>query len=271
MLESYLVRGLKAGLVAGVALGLFVALLANPMIAAAEGLAGEGGGHSHADGGHADGGSGGHHAGEGGHSHGGDASGVLDVVPAPLISVVGGVFWGLLLGVVAFGLAFYFLEPAIPGTGATKSAVAAAVGFVTVSGAPWLVLPPQPPGVEQALSVDARLPIYAGMMLAGLTACLLAGYTYNRLRDDGRARALAGAAVPFALLVGLAIALPTNATTQSLPAAFVAAFRAQVLFGQLMVWGLLAGTHAWLADGDSDTTTTGPVDGIPSDPRPTSD
>ncbi|RXK51406.1 CbtA family protein [Halorientalis pallida] len=243
MLESYLVRGLKAGLVAGVALGLFVAVLANPMIAAAEGLAGDHGGH------HASDGSGGHHAGEGGHG-GQEASGVLGVVSAPLISVVGGVFWGLLLGVLTFGLAFYFLEPAIPGTGATKSAIAAAGGFVTVSGAPWLVLPPQPPGVEQALSTDARLALYAGLMLAGLSACLLAGYVYTGLRDGGRGRALVGAAVPFCTLVGLAFVLPANPATQSLPVAFVAAFRAQVVFGQAMVWTLLAGTHAWLAAGD---------------------
>jgi hypothetical protein len=264
MLESYLVRGLKAGLVAGVALGLFVAVLANPMIAAAEGLAGDGGHH-------ADGGAGGHHAGESGHSHGGDTAGVLGVVSAPLISVVGGVFWGLLLGVVTFGLAFYFLEPAIPGTGAIKSVVAAAAGFVTVSGAPWLVLPPQPPGVEQALSTDARLGLYAGMMLAGLSACLLAGYAYNRLRDGGRARALVGGAVPLALLVGLALASPANATTQSLPAAFVAAFRAQVLFGQAMVWTLLAGAHAWLSGGTDSQTTHGSVGSVPSDPHPSSD
>ena len=246
MLESYLVRGLKAGLVAGVALGLFVAILANPMIAAAEGLAGDHGGH------HSSEGSGGHHAGEGGHGHGGheSASGVLGVVSAPLISVGGGVFWGLLLGVVTFGLAFYFLEPAIPGSGATKSVIAATGGFVTVSGAPWLVLPPQPPGVSQALSTDARLGLYAGMMLAGLSTCLLAGYAYTRLRDGGQVRALAGAAVPFCLLVGLAFVLPANPATQSLPAAFVAAFRAQVVFGQAMVWTLLAGTHAWLSTGD---------------------
>jgi len=241
MLESYLVRGLKAGLVAGVAFGLFVAFLANPMIAAAEGIAG---GHGHYGGAHADGG--GHHAGESGHSHHGETAGILDVVSAPLISVLGGVFWAAVLGVVTFGVAFYFLEPAIPGTGAAKSAVAGAVGFVTVSGAPWLVLPPQPPGVQGSLSVDLRLALYAGMMLAGLAACLLAGYAYTRLRDGGQGRALAGATVPFLLLGGLAVALPANAATASLPAALVAAFRAQVVFGQAMLWTLLAATHAWL-------------------------
>ncbi|MFB6083286.1 MAG: CbtA family protein [Halorientalis sp.] len=263
MFEAYLVRGLKAGLVAGVAFGLFVAVLANPMIAAAEGLAGESGGHSHA---------GGHHA-DGGHSTDGhaDASGVPGVVPAPLVSVVGGAFWGLLLGVVTFGFAFYFLEPAIPGTGATRSLVAAAAGFVTASGAPWLVLPPQPPGVEGALSVDAQLAVYAGMMLAGLAACLLAGYAYNRLRDGGRVRALAGATVPFTLLVGPAVVLPANPATGSLPAAFVAAFRAQVLFGQLTLWALLAGTHAWLSNDDSDTPTADSVGAVPSDPHSPSD
>ncbi|WP_336002693.1 CbtA family protein [Halorientalis halophila] len=242
MLQPYLVRGLKAGLVAGVAFGLFVAILANPMIAAAEGLAGEHG--YHGEDGHAGDDQGGHH--DAGGAQAGE-SGLLSALSPPLLSVLGGVFWALLLGVVTFGLAFYFLEPAIPGTGAGKSAVAGATGFVTVSGAPWLVFPPQPPGVEAALSIDARMGLYAGLMLAGLCACLLAGYWYDRLRDRGRGRAIAGAAVPFTLLVGLTFVLPANPGTGALPAAFVAAFRAQVLFGQVVLWTLLAGTHAWLS------------------------
>jgi len=246
MLEGYLVRGLKAGLVAGVALGLFVALLANPMIGAAEQFAGEG---DHDHGTHADGGHAEHEAG------GAGDSGLLSVLTAETVGVLGGVFWGLLLG-VGFGLAFYVLEPALPGAAAGKSALVAAGGFVTVSGAPWLVLPPQPPGVEQTLATDTRLLLYAGLMLAGLAACLAAGYVSRRLRSLGRGPAALGAAVPLCLLVVLAALAPAAPVEQAVPASLVAAFRAQVVFGQLLVWTLLAAAHARLLRREADGTAT---------------
>lgn len=242
MLQSYLVRGLKAGLVAGLAFGLFVALLANPMIGAAEELAGE---HDHV-GDHDHGGAGedaGHHA----HSE----DGLLGAVSTDAVSVLGGVFWASLLGVAAFGLVFYFLEPAIPGPPGVQSALVAAGGFVTISGAPWLVLPPQPPGVEQALSVDTRLVLSVGLMVAGFVACLAAGALYTRFRARGRSQAFLAAGLPLLGLVSLALLAPANPVTGALPDSLVAAFRAQVLFGQVLVWGLLAGVHARLLGRES--------------------
>jgi predicted cobalt transporter CbtA len=242
MLSAYLVRGLKAGLVAGVVFGLFVALVATPVIGFAEGLdAGAG----HDAGSHGD-----------DHSHAESAvSGAL----AEATSVLGGVVFGLLLGLV-FGAAFYFLEPAIPGEGDTRSYLLAAAGFVTVSGAPWLVVPPQLPGVEATLATDLRIGIYVGMMVAGALACLATGAVFDRLRQRGCEMnvARAGAAVPLVALALIGgVVLPVEPTTGSAPAALAAGYRGLVVVGQLGLWGALAASHAWLLRraGDSATTT----------------
>jgi predicted cobalt transporter CbtA len=157
MLVEYLKYGLKAGVIAGIALGLFMVFVGNPLVGAAE-LFEEG--HD-ADDGH------------GAEASGGDGGVAISVAVTNTVSIAGAVAMAVLLGAV-FGVAYYVLEPAIPGAGDTQSYLLAAAGFVTVSGAPWLVLQPQPPGVEGALATDARMTIYAGMMVAGLVTCGLA-------------------------------------------------------------------------------------------------
>lgn len=240
MLQSYLLRGLKTGAVGGLAFGLFVALVANPIVAATEALAGE---HAHEAGGHAHG--------EAGHAA---STGVLELVSTDATSVLAGGFWGLLLGVAVFGFAFYFLEPVLPGAEDTRSHLLGAAGFLTVSGAPWLVLPPQPPGVEGGLATDAGLVWYAGAMLAGALACGLSGFVYTRYRRRGRSRAFAAASVPLLSLLALPLAAPASTATATVPTALVAAFRALVVLGQLSLWVVLASAHAWLLRrADTDT------------------
>ncbi|WP_435101250.1 CbtA family protein [Halarchaeum sp. P4] len=239
MLTTYLKRGVTAGVVAGLAFGLLMALVANPLVAFADGL-GHGGAHAHgADAGH---------------------DSAVSAMVTNAVSIVGGVLWGVLLGGVVFGVAYYFLEPAIPGGGATKSYLMAGAGFVTVSGAPWLVLPPQVPGVEQALPTDTRLSLYAGMMVVGAIACLTAGFAYRRLRGSrSQPVAAAGAALPALALLGVATALaPANAAESALPAELATGLTGLVVFGQLLLWALLAGVHARLRDATetSDVTAT---------------
>lgn len=206
---AHLKRGLTAGLLAGLAFGLFLALIGGPLVGAAEHAAGE-----HAT----------HAAGPG--------------------SVAGGVLWGLLLG-GGFGAAYYVLEPVLPGPPVVRSLVLAGAGFVVVSGAPWLAVPPQPAGIEPALSPDASRLWYAGTMVAGALACGLAGYLRRRLGRHGRSVALAGAALPLAaLLLVPAVAPATPPST--LPPSLVATFRGVVVAGQVGLWLLLAGVHAWL-------------------------
>ncbi|WP_050025013.1 CbtA family protein [Halorubrum saccharovorum] len=88
MIAAYVANGVKSGLVAGLVFGLLVALVANPLVAFAEGgaqveHADEAGDHQHAgDHGHA------------GHSH---EEGALPASLTDGVSVLSGVLWGVFL------------------------------------------------------------------------------------------------------------------------------------------------------------------------------
>ena len=230
MATDYLERGAVAGVAGGLVYGLFVATVGNAFTAGLETFE---------------------------HSHGGGGPAVSELTTV-VASVGGGVLWGLLFGVAAFGMAYFFLEPAIPGTGATKRLALAGAGFLTVSGAPWLVLPPQPPGVEQALPTDTRLALYAGMMVVGAVVTTLCGLAYRRSAGRDRAVRAVATALPLALLAVPVALAPANPVHGDVPAALVAAYRWTVVFGQLLLWTTIAGVHAWL--GDSDTAAAEELD-----------
>lgn len=238
MLTQYVLRGVKAGTAAGLAFGTFVAVVGNPLVRYAETF--EAGGH-------------------GGYP-------VASEVTTGIVSVVGGVLLGILLGAVVFGLVFYFIEPAIPGRGRTKRFLLAAAGFITVSGAPWLVLPPQPPGVTQSLSTEIRITWYLIMMVAGAISCGFSGTVFNRLRPRyGRSLAVLGASIPFVLVATVAVVSPENPVSGSIPGGLVDMFRAVTVAGQVGLWFVLAGVHAWLhqreQDGESANDDRQIVDG----------
>ncbi|CQR51859.1 MULTISPECIES: CbtA family protein [Haloferax] len=254
MFAEYLTRGVKAGLVAGLVFGLFMAVVANPLVGYADELnhaAVEESGHAHeAESAHSHGTDGSHsHDSEGTHASesGGHHDTAVSMAVTKAVSVAAGGLWGVVLGGAFFGVAFFFLEPAIPGPDAAKSYLMGLAGFVTVSGAPWLVLPPVAPGAEQSLSVATRLPLYAGMMLAGALACLSAGYAYTRLRESsGLAAALVGAAVPFGLLAVLAVFAPENAVHGALSPTLETGLTGLFAFGQVLQWLVLAAAHSRL-------------------------
>jgi len=245
MFFEYLKRGLVAGLVAGLAFGVFMAFVGNPFVGYADALAHGEGGHGAETGGDDH-----HEEAEGAHEES-----VVSTAITKAVSVLASGFWGLLFGAAAFGIAFYFLEPAIPGIAGTKSYLMAAAGFVTVSGAPWLALPPVAPGMEQSLPTQTRLLIYGGMMIAGALACGLGGYAYNRLSSDyGRVPAALAALAPLALLPAVAFVMPANTVTGDVPAALVTTFEGFVVAGQVGLWFVLASAHAWLQRRSNDET-----------------
>ena len=219
MLRDHLKRGLAAGAVAGTAYGAFVALAGGRLVAVAEMFEAD-----HAE-----------------HAHAAASAGLGTVVDA-----AAGALLGVLLGALVFGVGYYLLEPALPGTGDAKSYLLAAAGFVTFSGAPWLAVPPQPPGVERAVPTDVGIAWYGGMMFAGALACGLAALAYRRLRSRSAVRALVAAALPFVGLLALSTAAPAAGATGDVPSALIAAFRWTVVFGQLGLWFVLASVHAWL-------------------------
>ena len=233
MLTEYVQRGVKAGVVAGILFGLLIALVANPLVAFADELQ-----HEPTAGAHAD------EAGGAEHGHGAEA-GVVSTLVTNAVSVVSGVLWGVLLGGVVFGAAYYFLEPLLPGSGAVKSYVLGAAGFVTASGAPWLVLPPQPPGVEQAVGTETRLLLYGGMMVAGALVCLGSMFVYSRLADThGRLAAGIAALLPVGLLVVPAVLAPVPPVESAIDPVLASGLTGMIVFGQLLLWFLLAGAHA---------------------------
>lgn len=177
---------------------------------------------------------------------------------AALTSVAGGVLWGVLLGIAAFGVAFYLLEPALP-DGVAGSLLVAAGGFLTVSGAPWLALPPQPPGTSYAVGTDVRTLVYGGLIVAGAAAAVASGWLHRRLRERGRGVALAGAALPLLALLP-AVSFDPGATVLT-PPELTAAVRASAVVGQVGLWLLLGVVHTHLRkEAVDDETPTAVVD-----------
>ncbi|MDS0278738.1 CbtA family protein [Halomicroarcula sp. S1AR25-4] len=220
MTSDHLERGALAGVGGGLAYGLFVATVGNSFTAGLETFE---------------------------HGHGGGGP-VVSELTTTLASVGGGVLWGLLFGVAVFGVGYYLLEPALPGTGATKRLALAGAGFLTVSGAPWLVLPPQPPGVEQALPTETRLAWYGGLMVVGALVAVACGLAYRRTAGRPRVVTAAATLAPLALLAVPVVLAPANPVHGDVPAALVAAYRWTVVFGQALLWATLAAVHAWLGD-----------------------
>jgi len=216
---------------------------------------------------------GGDHGHEAEARHGGEEEGHHDTAVSmavnKTVSVISGGLWAVLLGGVVFGIGFYFLEPVIPGTGAIKSYLLGLAGFVTVSGAPWLVLPPVAPGAQQSIPVETRLLLYGGMMVAGALACVLSGYVYNRLvESNGRALATIGGLLPLGLLAVPAVLAPTNTVEGALSPELGAGLTGLFVFGQVLVWLLLASAHAQFVSTDSsgaEVPTSSPGSGITAD------
>lgn len=225
MIYDYLKRGVVAGLIAGFAYGLYVALVANPLLNYVHGA-----GHDHD------------------HGHGHDHSHAVSETTNAIVSVGSGILWGIFLAGV-FAIAYYVLEPALPGRGAVKAAILAAAGFFSVSVVPWLVLPPAAPGAEATLGIDLRLSIYAGLVGVGLLVSGISIVSYRRLAPTGRGRALAVAAVPIGVvLVVLATVPPTIISHPDVADELVYTIQGGAALSQASLWAIIAGTFAWLQD-----------------------
>jgi hypothetical protein len=230
-------RGALAGAAGGGAYGLYTALVGNPLVEYADGLAR--GGHEHA-------------------AHGADEASLVGETATQAASVAGGVALGVVFGLVVFGLAAYLFEPALPDRGG--SYLLGLAGFTTASGVPWLVLPPAAPGVERAIATDAALVLYAGLMAVGGVACLAAGWTYHRLSARRNATAAAAGLAVFGAAVGLAVLVaPAPGYESALPPAFEAAYVGVVVVGQLGLWGVAAAVHERLDAAAEPTPTVAPT------------
>lgn len=231
MIYDYLQRGVLAGVVAGLAYGLYMMLVGNPLSEYAHDA-----GHEH---------------GHGTHDHGHAVSEVTTAV----VSAGSGILWVIFLGGL-FAIGLYIFEPALPGTGGTKSYVLAGAGFLTVSAMPWLALPPAAPGAEQLYTVTIRLALYAGLVAVGAIVSAIAIIVYNRTAPHHRALGLGAACVPIAgAAVGISVLTPTVVTHPGLSSDLVSAYQALAVLSQAAIWVLLASTFNWLSRRTSPSPT----------------
>lgn len=231
MLVDYLQRGVLAGVVAGLAYGLYIAFVANPLTEYVHdaGHDHDEHGHSHDHGAHAD------HAQEG-------AEHVVSETTTALVSVGSGVLWAILLGGL-FAVALYLFEPALPGRDGLESYVLAGAGFLTVSVTPWLVVPPAAPGAEHLYGVDARIGIYVGLVVLGAIVSAAAILAYGRTASRHPALGALAAAVPIAAVaVVLPLVTPTVVTQPDVAGELVTTYQALAALSQAAIWALLAGT-----------------------------
>ena len=227
MIYDYLQRGVLAGVVAGLAYGLYMATVGNPL---SEYVHDAGHDHGHGDHGHA-------------HEHAGHA---VSETTTALVSVGSGALWAIFLGGI-FALALYFLEPTLPGPDGGKSYVLAGAGFLSVSAVPWLVLPPAAPGAEQLYSIDARLGIYVGLVALGIVVSAAAIVAYKRTAPRHPALGLIAGAVPVAtVVVVVPLVTPTVVSHPDLSSDLVTSYQALAALSQAAIWALLAGTFNWL-------------------------
>jgi len=233
---NYLERGVVAGVAGGLVFGLYTVAVANPLIEHIERLAHRGHDHGH------------------GHEH------TVSELTTTVVSVGSAVLWGIFLGAL-FGLAFYFLEPSLPGTGVLRTLVLGGAGFLTVSAAPWLVLPPAAPGAEESLGVTPRLLLYGGMMIVGAVVATASIVGYKRTKHRGKIAGFLVAAAPVAALVGVAVtAAPTIVTHPGISGDLVTAFRGVIALSTAGLWAVISGSYHLLHSRTERTRTAAQTD-----------
>lgn len=224
MIADYLRRGVAAGGVAGIAYGLYMALVGNPLSTYVAHAA-----HDHA--------------------HGG---GLVSETTTAAVSAGSGLLWAVLLG-GTFAVALYLLEPALPGSDEARSYVLAGAGFLTVSGVPWLALPPAAPGAVHEYPIGVRMQAYVGLVVLGAITAAAAVLAYKRgARRHVGLGVVAGAAPILVVAAVLAVAAPTVTTYPEHPADLVAAYQGLTILTQAGLWLLVAGSFNALRRRGSD-------------------
>lgn len=227
MLGRYLEHGVVAGVIGGIWYGLFIAIVGNPLLEYLEAIN------------------------ENAVAAGVHSDVVVSTVTTLVVSVGSGVVWGIMLG-LAFGVAFYLVEPALPGPTGIRVLALAVIGFLVVSGIPWLVLPPAVPGAPHAIAPTDRIMIYIGLVLAGSVLAAAAIYVYHAIAHQRSP--VVGGMVWCVVLIGgsitIAMVTPTFSAVGDTPPELVWVFRGLVAMGQFTLWGIIAGSFYWLRDRD---------------------
>lgn len=226
--RAFLVRGLLAGLLAGLA-GFFVAYqTGEPHVEAAIALeeANASSAHEHADGGHA---------------HGDEST---------EISRENQSTWGLLTGTVVVGLAIGGIVALVAAGVAGRlgrlsltqsTAVVCAIGFVAFGLVPFLKYPATPPAVGEDETIGQRTGGYFGFLLVSMLVAVLVTVVAVRLAPRiGPYAVVVGAAATYvAVMVVAGEVFPTVNEVEDFPADTLWYFRRASLFTLTAMWAVI--------------------------------
>ncbi|MEO5680022.1 MAG: CbtA family protein [Acidimicrobiales bacterium] len=147
---------------------------------------------------------------------------------------------GAVFGVL-FALAFWGLRHAQPEP-FRRSLWAGAILFGSLTLAPWVKYPPNPPAVGDPATLGRRQALYVSLIALSLALSLLGAALAGRLHRDGwpEHRRVPAVAAAVALAFGLALALlPPAPDPVDAPATLVWRFRLASLGGNAVLWGVL--------------------------------
>lgn len=239
MMRTLLVRGMLAGLVAGVLATLFAYFFGEPSVDAAIGLEGSAA-HSHSA--------------PGAHEHA-PPEAEEELVTRGVQSTVGlltGVgLYGVAVGGL-FSLAFAFVYGRL---GTLRPRVTAALlaggAFVVVFLVPFLKYPGNPPAVGQAGTIGSRTSLYFGFVALSLLVGVLAAAFGRKLADRlGAWRGGLIAAGGYVVLIGVAAALlpSIDEVPDGFPGSTLWTFRLASVGTQVVLWTALGLAFGALAE-----------------------
>ncbi|ANN19910.1 hypothetical protein SD37_32705 [Amycolatopsis orientalis] len=246
MMRTLLVRGMLAGLVAGVLATLFAYFFGEPSVETAIGLEGTAA-HSHSapDA----------HSEPGAHEHAAPEAAEEELVTRGVQSTVGlltGVgLYGVAVGGL-FSLAFAFVYGRL---GTLRPRVTAALltggAFVVVFLVPFLKYPGNPPAVGQAGTIGSRTSLYFGFVALSLLIGILAAAFGRKLADKlGAWRGGLIAAGGYLVLISVAAALlpSIDEVPTGFPGSTLWSFRIASVGTQVVLWAALGLTFGALVE-----------------------
>ncbi len=175
----------------------------------------------------------------------GPAEHEAELVPRSVQSGVGlfaamgasGAVFGLVFALAFWGLRHAQTHPF------RRSLWAGAILFSSITLAPWLKYPPNPPAVGDPDTLARRQGLYVSLIALSLALSLVGAGLAGLLRRRGwpEHRRVAAIAAGGALTVGIALALlPAAPDPVDVPATLIWRFRLASLGGNAMLWGVLS-------------------------------
>lgn len=251
--RALLVRGLLAGLVAGLATFFVAYTVGAPAVDEAVSLEQAGAADAHA-------------AGPGHRDDAATGRTLSDDKQSAVVSRADQRTWGLLSGTLAVGVALGgILALAAAGvvgrvgrlTPGQATALVALIGFVSFALVPFLKYPATPPAVGSDDTLGDRTALYFGFVLVSVAAAVVAGYASLRMRDRLGTYGVVVAGVTCYLVV-VAVAGRLFATVNEIgdfPADTLWSFRIAALLTLATLWGVLGLVLTGLVSRLHDRTT----------------